>query len=202
MIEPGRIGEFWSWFAGACGTFGERFENAAAIEELARRIAALGPFTWEMGPGLKNPGRILLVISPGGDRRLLPAARDIVARAPELPGWEFLPARPPKDWDLRASLEYEGVGSLFLDARAWRYVAAPGPGGLLDFVVCAPELAYYEDEVRRVAAGIILDGELGEEARLDHIAGIDVVAEFDERQDEVARPIQGLKAHWSELMGS
>jgi len=202
MIESARIRDFWAWFAGARTTFGERFENAAAIEELAGRIAALGRFSWEMGPGLKNPYNTLLVISPGGDRDLLPPAREIVAQAPAIPGWEFVPARPPKQWDLRASLEYDGVGSLFLDARSWKVTLLKGPDGLFEIVICAPELAYYDEAVRQVAAGIILDGELGEEARLVHIRGIRVVTELDERQAEEAGLLSDLKDRWPELTGS
>ncbi len=202
MIESARIRDFWSWFAGACTTFGERFENAAAVEELARRIAGLGKFSWEMGPGLKNPSNLLLVISPGGNRDLLPRTREIIALAPACPGWEFAPARPPKQWDLRASLEYEGVGALFLDARPWRYALQKNPQGKLRIVICAPDLADYDEPVKQVAAGIILDGELGEDARLDHIARIDVVAEFDEILAGSASPISVLKDQWTELTGS
>jgi len=202
MIEPGRIRDFWTWFAGACTTFGERFENAAAIEELAGRIAGLGRFSWEMGPGLKNPYNTLLVISPGGDRDLLPPAREIVAQAPACPGWEFVPARPPKQWDLRASLEYDGIGTIFLDARSWKYSLLKSPGGLFEIVICAPEIAYYDEAVRQVAAGIILDGELGEDVRLDHIQGIKVVVEFDESQAGAAELLSDPKSRWPELTGS
>jgi hypothetical protein len=202
MIEPARIRDFWGWFAGACTTFGDTFENAAAIEELARRIAELGEFSWEIGPGLSNPSNLLLVISPGGNRDLLPRTREIVALAPACPGWEFAPARPPKQWDLRAALEYEGVGSLFLDARPWRYALQKDPQGKLRIVICAPDLTYYDPVVQQVAAGIILDGELGEEARLDHLAAIHVVAEFDESLADSANPISVLKDQWSELTGS
>ena len=202
MTEPARIREFWGWFAGACTTFGDTFENAAAIEELARRIAGLGEYSWEIGPAQKNPSHLLLVISPGGNRDLLPRTREIIALAPDCPGWEFAPARPPKQWDLRAALEYEGVGSLFLDARPWRYAIQKDPQGKLRVVICAPELADYEDPVKQGAAGIILDGELGEDARLDHIARIDVVAEFDENLADSANPISELKEQWAELTGS
>jgi len=202
MIESARIRDFWTWFAGACGTFGERFENAAAIQELGARIAGLGAFSWELGPGRKDPYATLLVISPGGDRGLLPPAREIVAQAPPLPGWEFSPARPPKEWDLRASLEYDGVGTIFLDARGWRYALLKSPGGMFEIEICAPELAYYDEAVKQVAAGIILDGELGEDARLDHIAVIKVVDEFDERQAESANLLGTLKDQWTELTGS
>jgi len=202
MTDPARIREFWSWFAGACATFGERFENAAAVEELARRIAGLGPYSWELGPGRKDSSQLLLVVSPGGNPELLPETRDIIALAPICPGWEFAPARPPKQWDLRASLDYEGMGTLFLDARSWRYVLQKRPDGMFRIVICAPEIADYDDSVKQVAAGIILDGELGEEARLDDIDEIQVVAEFDETLSEGAAPLAVLKDEWAGRTGS
>lgn len=202
MIEAARIREFWSWFADARTTFGERFENGAAVEELARRIAGLGRFSWELGPGLQNPSHQLLVISPGGDRDLLSLARDIVAQAPSCPGWEFFPARPPKQWDLRASLEYEGVGMITLDARSWRYALRKKSDGLYEILIGAPELVYYDPVVKQVAVGIILDGELGEAARLDHIAAIEVVSEFDADLEVSADPLVLLKERWAELTGS
>jgi hypothetical protein len=73
---------------------------------------------------------------------------------------------------------------------------------MFEIEICAPELVYYDEVVKQVAAGIILDGELGEDARLDHIAVIKVVAEFDERLAESANPLSVLKDQWTELTGS
>src|SRR5215813_1484474 len=97
MTHDERITQFWDWFATAAGRFSEDFHDEALIRELDARVAALGPFAWELGPGLKEKNA--LVISPGGDRKSLRETRRIVSLAPEIPGWEIHPAKPPKQWE-------------------------------------------------------------------------------------------------------
>jgi len=49
---------------------------------------------------------------------------------------------------------------------------------------------------------LILDGELGEEARLNHIVGIEVVSELLEELGTNSNPITVLKRQWTTLTGS
>lgn len=74
---------------------------AEVLDELDAHVEALGELSWELGPGLAEPNA--LVITPDGNPELLPVARRTISFAPCLSGWEFYPARPPKQWTLHGA---------------------------------------------------------------------------------------------------
>jgi hypothetical protein len=168
------ISEFWRWFESVCGDFGKRFENVSLLEELDQRVAALGPFTWEVGPA-PNSSDSLLVISPGGRTELLSETRKIIGLAPACSGWRFFSAKPSKEWERRFFMNDSEGKRVAVDASQWRYVLYGYPDGVFDIVIDAPDLAPLAEQDRITAAEIVLDGELGEEARLSLIGEIEVV---------------------------
>jgi hypothetical protein len=173
-VTTSDIVEFWRWFASVCGDFGFHFENAALLEELDRRVTALGPFTWEVGPSRSSDDSIL-VISPGGHAERLLETKTIVDLAPTCPGWQFFSARQPKDWERRFVMNDSEGNQLAVDASGWRYVLYGYPDGVYDIVIHAPDLALLSEQDQITAAEIVLDGELGEEARLSIIHEIEIV---------------------------
>jgi hypothetical protein len=173
-VTTSDISEFWIWFASVSGDFGARFENASLLKELDLRVTALGPFTWEVGPA-PNSSDSILVISPGGRAELLPETKKVVDLAPACPGWRFFSAIPPKQWDRRFFMNDSEGTRVAVDASQWRYVLHKYPDGVFDIVIYAPDLAPLAEQDRITAAEIVLDGELGEEARLSLIDGIEIV---------------------------
>jgi hypothetical protein len=168
------ISEFWIWFTSVSGAFGTRFENASLLKELDRRVAALGPFTWEVGPA-PNSSDSILVISPDGRAELLPETKKIVDLAPACPGWRFFSAKPSKEWERRFWVNDSEGERVAVDASQWRYVLYGYPDGIFDIVIYAPDLARLGEQDRLTAAEIVLEGELGEEACLSLIGEIEVV---------------------------
>ena len=168
------ITEFWSWFASVCGDFGARFENTSLLKELDQRVRALGPFTWEVGPA-PNSSDSILVISPGGRAELLAQTKEIVDLAPPCRGWRFFAAKPPREWERRFFMSDSQGKRVAVDASQWRYVLYGYPDGVFDIVIHAPDLPRLAEHDRITAAEIVLDGELGEEARLARIGEIEFV---------------------------
>jgi hypothetical protein len=173
-VTTSDIGDFWRWFASVCGDFGAHFENVSLLRALDQHVTALGPFTWEVGPP-RDSSENILVISPGGLVELLPETKKIVDLAPTCPGWQFFYAKRSKDWDRRFFMNDNHGNRVAVDASQWRYVLYGYPDGVFDIVIEASDLAGLEEQDRITASEIVLDGELGEQARLSLIGGIEIV---------------------------
>ncbi len=94
---------FWEWFSSISGLLGSNLDNPEILKVLDDWISSFGEISWEVGPGVLEPNA--LAISPSGQKDRLVITTEIVAAAPECPGWEFHPAKPPKNWDLKFFVE-------------------------------------------------------------------------------------------------
>lgn len=189
------ISRFWRWFTSVCSEFGDHFENAPLVQELDSRIAELGEFSWELGPAVGSEKENALVITPCGSEELLLETRRVVSIAPPCPHWEFHFAKPPKKWDLEFSLIAEDGCETEVNASSWRYMLYKFPDGSFDIVMCIPGSTGLSDNLKLTAAEIVLDGELGEEARITLIKGIELVNEFEHDVVDKSNPIKDLASH-------
>src|SRR5262249_33183984 len=155
-----------SWFISVSRQFGPRFENRDLIEQLDKKVLELGDFSWEIGPGWRDTQANSLVFSPGGDKARLEETRRIVSLAPVCQGWEFYPAKPPKNWNCYFLVTDDTGRQMPVDASTWKYVLLRFPDQSFDITICAPDLKNLTGQLRETAAEIVLDGELGEERRI------------------------------------
>jgi hypothetical protein len=188
MSTEDDIRAFWEWFVAAHEWIAENPTADAVIEELDRRVSDLGCPAWEIGPGDQTDW--FLALSPDGDPDSLALTRKIVDEAPRLPGWEILPHRPPKKWDLRFEIEGSS-GPIEVDARSWRFVAYRYPDGIYDVVVLVdePSLAPLD---RDLAARIAVEGQLGEEPLLTAVNEVEAVVELSDAEIGRSRPLSSL----------
>lgn len=189
MTSTSQIAELWNWFTSVANDFGSHFENTSLLDELDHRVTALGPFTWEIGPADDSDDNVL-VLSPGGQVELLAETKQIIALAPACPGWQFLAAKPRKRWDRKFFM-----GDAPVDASRWQYVLYRYPDGIYDIVIVAPDLMQFDEQDRLMAAEIVLDGELGEEARITLIHDIEVVATSADLDGAAPTPIVSIRHH-------
>ena len=188
---------FWAWFESVAERLGQDFDCQALLDELDKRISQLGDICWELGPGRQAENA--LVVTPDGAKEWLPVTQRIVALAPVVPGWEFHPARQPKDWNLQYAIEDVSGETLDIDARRWRYVLFRFPDGKFDIVVEENNLIGADDEDRYAAAVILVDGILGEATRLLRIRDIEPVAILPPEQAAKASSVTDLGRHLSSL---
>jgi hypothetical protein len=183
------IRAFWDWFASTREQISQNPTDDAVIEELNRRVFALGCPAWEIGPGDQTDW--FLALSPDGDPDSLALTREIVHEAPNLPGWEILPYRPRKKWELQ--FEFEGAsGPIQVDARGWRFVAYRYPDGVYDLVVLVPEEPSLAPPDRDLAARIAVEGQLGEQALLTAVNEIQPVVELPDADIGRSQPLSAL----------
>lgn len=189
MSTEDDIRAFWGWFAETRERISERPTDEAVIEELDRRVSGLGCPAWEIGPGDQTDW--FLALSPDGDPGQLGLTREIVRAAPSLPGWEILPFRPRKKWDLQ--FEFEGVsGPIQVDARGWRFVAYRYADGVYDLVVLVRDEPSLSPLDRELAARIVVEGQLGEEVLLTAVNEIEAVVELSDVEIGRSQPLSTL----------
>jgi hypothetical protein len=188
MPEPtdALIQAFWCWAEEALPALGDHFERLDP-ERFSARIHELHPdLGWELGPGLVRASQ--LVISPAGLSELLPLTRHIVSCAPDLPDWEFHPAKPPKRWDRVFDL-----GGPRVEIDRWRYALVAGDERF-DVTLIAPELGGWSDSQRLQAMFLVLDAELGEARVIEWLGEVDLVEEAH-WGDQPSGSIDGLSSH-------
>jgi len=193
---------FWQWFESIAAELDENHTNIDLVDELDKRIKSLGSIGWELGPGVINPSAQMLVLTPCGNKDLLPFTKYIISLAPNILGWEFYPAKPPKQWRQSFTIKDDNGQDIKIDASAWRYVLLKFPDNMYDLIIIAPEMANLSDKIRGAAAEIVVDGQLGEELRLEKIANIEIVYSFnDDLPQQKGSSIRDLAAHVNQLKG-
>lgn len=195
MVAQHQVVDFWEWFRSICGHFGDRFENRRLVDELDARVAKLGRFSWELGPGVRDGKNNALVLTPCGDPDLLLETRQVIDVAPECPGWEFYPAKPPKKWQREFTLQDDDGSTIHIDASGARFVLLKYPDGVLDVLLADVNLTALPEGLRQTAGEVLLDGELGEERRMAFVRGVDIVGRFEVDMERKSSPIATLALH-------
>lgn len=181
---------FWKHFLALHQHLSAEQPSDNSIAELDRAVARLGPFDWEIGPG-KVAGTYL-ALSPRRSPENLQKTRSVVGRAPNLSGWEFLAAKPPKqDW--RGVFVLDGTE---VDTGGWSYVMYKYPGDKLELHVKAPNLAGSPVD-GETAVSIGTELALGEESCM-RIADISLVNDFGEHAEQ-ASTFRHLPVHFAEI---
>jgi|SRR6266498_4588913 len=186
-----RAREFWAWFSEAQAEITLAVSNSDhdwLRENLTPRVTALTPhpenptINWEIGPGKTK--RWQFSLSPLVKANLI-ATRIIIDAAPELPEWEFYPAKPPRRFenaiyrfsdDTREELEF--------DVRNWEYILTSlGGGRMFTIEVVGDFPAWIDEAMRRKIGHLTVEGILGEELLIERVHSIiaSTKAEVDPR---------------------
>ena len=185
-----QVQEFWSWFSQIARDLSENPENENLLKKLDSKIRSLHPaISWEIGPGKHAPWQ--LVISPDLDPDLLPVTEAIVSEAPPVPGWEFHPTRPPKQWENQFELMRNGR-RLSVDARDWTYVLLRYPDGNVEILLHGDAAKRLDKHERWQAASILLQGVLGEKPLLDKQLSFELSDTIQENLRGKLKPISLL----------
>ena len=92
-LALGRIDAWWRAFGAAVPRLEALFRRRDAWDLAGWMREHLGSIDerimWEFGPGTRGGDGHRLVLTPEGEHRLRPLVEAVLARAPELPRWEF-----------------------------------------------------------------------------------------------------------------
>jgi len=197
ILNKQEINKFWDWFYKNSQNFGDKFENKRLLAELEARVTRLGPFSWEVGPC--EVEKNALVISPNGDQELLKYSKAVVAYAKPCPDWEFHYSKPPKKWDLKFDFKRIEGKNVPIDPSPWQYMLAQYEDETFEIIIKSTPLLDLNDDDKLSVAEIVLDGILGEEVRIEQISYIDVVDEFEDKNERGATSITFLASHLASL---
>lgn len=189
------INAFWNWFQNIEKNLRDNIANDI-IEQIDEKVLELGPFSWEIGPGLTE--KYSFVISPNGDKELLNQTKEIISSAPLIDGWEFHSTKPAKIWNYEFSFYDEDNKEIYVNAQKWEYVLLKYPDQTYDIYLKGPDYLYNEKDIQ-AASEILLIGVLGEKDFIDYISNIEVVKEFDSNLVGKETNIKLLKKHLTEL---
>lgn len=177
---------FWSWFLAHRQELAADEITQPLVEQLEERLFAIHRLDWEIGPGRETPN--FFALSPRGNRSTLAVTRGIVAQAPEVEGWSFYPAKPPRQWNLVFTLDVQGK-EVEIDAKQWQFIAYEFDDGTFDLVFKPDSLKGLPADYLNWAAVIIADGEIGEEKRMELIGNIEVVDKWEGKAAASAQPL-------------
>lgn len=181
MVQTKDYRSFWKWFLDNEARLSAPLSNRPLLKELQRRIRGLGDYCWEIGPGIAAAHA--LTISPGGDKERLAETQAIVLEAPEVDGWEFHSAKPPKDWKCRFEIAGADGKPLQIDATAWQCSLLEYPDGFHEVLVVAKSLGNVTEDYQHWAVEVALDGLLGERRRLESIDQVTVIDQFSKQEE-------------------
>ncbi len=188
-----KIDSFWDWFLEEEENIKDFFEEEevidkdALVDTINERVLDFGLFRWEIGPGQRRP--FYLLISPNGNAERLRLSKRIMEDAPDLPDWEFYPARPSRSDALQFRLYDNFMTEQAIDASNWQYVLLDTPTEKVDILLEAPNIAGLDEETQWVAGEQGVTNLLGEEQKIARVRTVMVVAELEEEQQEQSTPV-------------
>jgi hypothetical protein len=189
MTQPvqGEVSLFWAWFEKHREQLAAVEVDPELVEALDARVCRMGNFDWEIGPGRKQA--CFFALSPAGEVKALAHTRRVIEQAPELPGWELYPAKPPRQWSLVFELDRNGR-DVSIDGGDWEVVVYRFKDGTFDVVLKPPDESDLSDEEADWAARVIVDGELGEAVALELVGAIETVRQWGAKAAAAARKLE------------
>jgi len=160
------IDQFWQWMS----------ENSADLIDADGQVVAdrvheqLHNVDERLGVEVSGPGETReLIITAWSEAAAFPAARELVAGAPQLDGWQIIALKPPRGFEFGID-----VDGLRIDANELQFdpLSAEENPTLLGIRVYVPSATDEDEEDDRLARilPLILETGIGEEAaaQIDH----------------------------------
>jgi hypothetical protein len=196
------IDEFWRWFSGAANALANLangVEDEVLLDELTERVNRLHPaLVWEIGRGTFKP--MQFVISPNHDPDLRGIASGAVARAPNLPDWEFHATKlPSEDWNYIVNMRTDDGSWVKIDVSGWMFVLLRHSSGAHKVVLGGRGMPRLSEDVRLHVVVLALEAILGEAVMLDRIDALEFVDEIKPQWAAAARSIHQLPGAVAEL---
>ncbi len=169
-----KIDEWWQAFVGKIKDLEDHFNCQSQWDLPAwmiHHLELISPeLMWEFGPALSGDGH-RLVITPETQKHLRPMVQTLLERAPQLPGWEFYPYRPPESVEMANLSVSARTGGELDGTMATAFV---GEHNRIDVCYYSSATEGPDDEQARQNAFVASETLLGEEVLDRWVGCIDV----------------------------
>ena len=198
MLHEIPVAELWAWFerhADEIRAAYDRGDNDWLDCQISLRIARIQEsLNWEIGP--YNHPDDTFVLSPT-IRENLPITRRAIETAPELKGWKFVPAKPPKELN---SLVFRTDDSEIC-ADDWRYrLTAYSSGEFVDIELLINAESGLPTAQEATFTELVVESLIGEECRLDRVGYLTPTIVADNTMEERSTPIRHLNDHLLQVL--
>jgi hypothetical protein len=167
-----KISKLWNWFEQNVNQIigflndDPNVNEEYLIDSLNDLVLDLGKFAWEIREG-KN-STYLFILSPNSDHELLKLSRKIISKAPDFSEWEFLPAKPPIEWDFILPVYDDFLQETKIDTSKWKYhIKSTANQYIID--IYTEELKQYVHETQQNALHQMMIYLIGEEIKMKYI---------------------------------
>ncbi|HET6827424.1 MAG TPA: hypothetical protein VFH35_02010 [Ramlibacter sp.] len=192
------IQAFWTWFQANEPVIQRAYDDGdtATLDALlSPKVEEVVPGAgWEMGP-YALPSNAL-VFSPGV-REKVAVCRDLVRAAPEIAGWTFFAAKPPKE--LTSLVVHVDGHEVCADRWSYR-MTSYGGGEFVDLEIFFEDADSPEPANVELAAELLIEALVGEMISLERIGAIDTLCVPDTSAVERATPLRFLKNHLDQVL--
>jgi len=201
-LQKKLVAAFWKWFK----AFRREVENAYSSgdtswldSELTNRVRAIEPnLNWEIGPYF-DP-EFTLVISPS-IRQNIGLAKAIIHTAPQIAGWHFLAAKPPKRMTrLVAELPFRSDAEICGDEWCYR-LTSYNNGEFFDIEIFTDVPSSIQKDDLFMLTHRLIEALVGEIVYLERIGAVTVYRPTDSRSLENTTSLRFLHEHLTGLIG-
>ena len=169
-----KIDSWWRNFQGKTDQISDLFSQKTQWdlpEWMEQHLQAVDSrLCWEFGPAVRGAGH-RLVITPESVHHLRPLVRAILARAPNLAGWEFFEYRLAEDLELA---KHSVEGRCGCDIADFKVRASRGELDRIDLNFASPTIDDRNDQSALHAAFVATESLLGEECLDKWIGAIEL----------------------------
>jgi hypothetical protein len=192
-----KVNRFWAWFASVSKELLDNPTDPSLISQIDSRVRSIGSFDWEIGPW--GNSLFYFAISPGLNIEKLTITRSVVDLALDCAGWQFLPSKPPKEWNGIWKMNNEMGKEIWIDCNNWKYILYQFDDGTFDADILT-DVIEGDENTLNTAVDIALTGYLGEETFMSLIMNINIVEEFGEENDIKPNLLKHIKKHMESIM--
>jgi hypothetical protein len=156
--------QFWQWMSENSGELLQA-DGPSVADQVEERLREIDE---RLGVEVSDPGEVReLIVTAWSQSAAFAAARELVAAAPKLAGWQIIALKPPRGFSFGINLD-----GLRIDASELQFdpLSAEENPKLLGVRVYVPSATDDEDERLARALPLILEAGIGEEAAaaIDH----------------------------------
>jgi len=182
--------KFWEWFEENCNALVPDKISTGLQKDVDTWMSKLGVPAWEIGPFTEKPPLSFFAFSQSGNIETFEMTKSITVNAPEIEGWIFLAAKPPKKWNrkfLWSRNERE------IDASNWKFLIYKYDDGLSDIVLIDDVLPNLKIEEKKHIIDFVIESEIGETGMLTKVYSTDIDTKVDKELHRSAIRLTEMK---------